>query len=95
MSEQRCAEALRLLEQGAHLIDVRSEEEHRRGAIQGAINIPLQTLPHAIRDMHPERPLIVYCASGGRSNMAKQYLQQMGFSTVHDLGSIHNIGLCH
>ena len=71
MSHQLCTEAIRLIEQGAHLIDVRTAQEHSRGAIQGAVNIPLQSLPGAIQTLDKAQSVIVYCASGGRSRMAK------------------------
>ena len=33
-----------------------------------------------------DRPVILYCASGGRSALAGRTLQEMGYERVHNLG---------
>jgi phage shock protein E len=37
-----------------------------------------------------DKAIILYCLSGARSATAKNYLVQMGFDEVHDLGSFKN-----
>jgi rhodanese-related sulfurtransferase len=39
---KRCQETRRLLNEGARLLDVRTEDEYRAGALQDAINHPVQ-----------------------------------------------------
>ena len=51
------------------------------------------TLPSVAADENqigvtPEREVIVYCQSGGRSAMAKRLLEANGYSKVHDMGGI-------
>jgi len=58
------AEANRLVDQGAVLIDVREPDEHRRERIAGALSCPLSSdgeLPHS------HGALIFHCASGART----------------------------
>lgn len=78
-----------LVENGALLVDVRSEGEYADGGIEGSINIPIQELASRMDELGDKnREIVVYCQSGGRSAMAKRLLESNGFSKVHDLGSI-------
>ena len=70
------------------IVDVRSEGEYASGAIDGALNHPLQGLPGTLLDMGVEldEEVIVYCRSGRRSAQAKTLLKQAGFQPVFDGG---------
>lgn len=70
------------------IVDVRSEGEYASGAIEGALNHPLQGLPGTLLDMGVEldEEVIVYCRSGRRSAQAKTLLKQAGFKLVFDGG---------
>lgn len=76
---------------GAVILDVRSSEEFRSGAYRGAINIPLGDLGPRLGELAKDRPVVLYCASGGRSAMAAQILKQAGFSDVHNAGGLHQM----
>jgi phage shock protein E len=93
--QERCQETRRLLNDGARLVDVRSENEYRQGYLQNAINHPVEWISAG---QHPqedkETPLVVYCVSGARSRAAKAMLLDAGFKEVHDLGSFQNIQYC-
>lgn len=91
---KRCQETRRLLNQGARLVDVRTEDEYRGGALQGAINHPVQWINAGHVPEDRETPVVVYCATGMRSRMAKELLQMAGFKQVHDLGGLQNIQAC-
>jgi rhodanese-related sulfurtransferase len=79
------------------LIDVREPDEYAAGNLPGAINLPrgvlefrIETHPALARAANPacadrSRPLVVYCQSGGRSALAADSLQQLGFDKVHSL----------
>lgn len=76
------------LDAGAQILDVRSPAEFRSGAYPGARNIPLQELGGRIRELDKGRPLVVYCASGGRSAAAAGLLTQAGFTDVVNAGGL-------
>ena len=83
--------ARELLSKGALLVDVRSPSEFSSGHIAGAKNIPVNTLAGRSGELGgKDRPVILYCASGTRSAMAKRTLRASGFSSVHNLGAMSN-----
>jgi rhodanese-related sulfurtransferase len=63
----------------AFLLDVREEEEFRRGAIGAAVNIPLHQLRQRLGELPKGRPIWVNCARGQRSYYAVRILEQHGF----------------
>jgi phage shock protein E len=85
------AQARRLVDQGALLLDVRTPGEFAGGHLPGAVNIPVDDLPAELRQLpDPGRVIVVYCRSGMRSSRATGLLRRAGFETVHDLGGIGN-----
>ena len=61
------------------VVDVRSPGEFQGGNVSGSINIPLQEINNRIDELKSlAQPLILCCASGGRSGMATQVLSQSG-----------------
>ena len=67
------AEARRLINAGALLIDIRSPDEHRRERIAGALNVPLDRLSPQTT---PGDVLIFHCRSGMRTGQAAATLAQ-------------------
>lgn len=65
------AEAHRLIDAGASLIDIRSPDEHARERIAGALNVPLDRLSPAAA---PGDVLIFHCRSGMRTAQAAETL---------------------
>ncbi|MFM2017104.1 MAG: hypothetical protein RL007_760 [Bacteroidota bacterium] len=61
------------------VIDVRTRGEFSGGHVANSINIPLQEIPERINEIKAmQQPLILCCASGGRSAQATMYLQANG-----------------
>jgi phage shock protein E len=61
------------------VIDVRTRGEFSGGHVANSINIPLQEIPERINEIKAmQQPLILCCASGGRSAQATTYLQAHG-----------------
>ena len=89
-----CDEARRLVTEGAQLIDVRTPQEFSRGSLPGATNVPLQGIHHAQQQLHQDKPIVVFCASGKRSAQAQSALKSMGFSRIHNLGSFKKYVTC-
>jgi len=77
--------AKQLIEDGALLIDVRGPDEFSGGHLNGAVNIPLDIIESRIDDFK-QCKVMVYCASGMRSQMAKHKLTNAGLTEVYDLG---------
>ncbi|MCX7114812.1 MAG: rhodanese-like domain-containing protein [Gammaproteobacteria bacterium] len=69
------------------LIDVREQHEWDEGHIEGAIHLPLQTVPTQIQthvpDMHT--PIHLYCRGGGRSLQAATKLLEQGYQSVFNV----------
>ena len=84
LSSERARE---LVEAGARLIDVRSPAEFASGHIDGARNIPVGEIASRSAEAGaPDSPVVVYCASGTRSAMARRALRAKGYRQVYNLG---------
>ena len=73
-----------MIDQGALLIDVRTQEEFADGHIAGSINIPWEETDKLIAIIGPDkqRQVVVYCRSGNRSGKAMVVLQNKGYSGI-------------
>ena len=80
--------ALELQGNGASIIDVRQPSEYYAGHIKGAVNIPLDNISNITKSIKKDADVVVYYLSGARSGSAARQLKSMGYSKVHDLGSI-------
>lgn len=82
------AEATQLINrEDAHILDVREADEFAMGHLPDAQNIPLAKLAERIGelDKFKDKPLIVCCAAGMRSNKACAELKTHGFARLHNL----------
>jgi len=80
------------IQAGAAVIDVRSPDEFADGAYPGARNIPVNALPVRLSDVGPkDKPVVVYCASGGRSAVAQKILKANGFNDVTNAGGLEDM----
>ena len=76
---------LRGLESDLQLVDVRAAAETANGTIPGAIEIPLAVFADSIDALDRDLPVVIYCASGYRSQVAASSLAAAGFVGVSDL----------
>jgi rhodanese-related sulfurtransferase len=90
------AEARKLIGSGALVLDVRDAPEvEKSGKVQGAVHVSRGMLefradpesPYHDKKFDRARPVIVYCASGGRSALSGKTLKDMGYSEVYNLGA--------
>lgn len=70
------------------LIDVRAPHEHEAGHIAGGRLIELGELASQAQTIERDRPVILYCRSGGRSAMATEALRQAGYDAHNMLGGM-------
>lgn len=76
-----------LLNQGGQIVDVRTVDEFVTANKKGSINIPLETLKNRVNELDKTKPIILCCASGSRSGVAKMSLKSQGFENVHNAGT--------
>ena len=67
------------------ILDVRQPGEYEEEHIPGAKLIPLPLLNDSLDQLDSNKPIIVHCASGGRSRVAAQLLSGQGFREVYNL----------
>ena len=82
------------LKEGGQLIDVRSPLEFSQGALEFAVNMPVDRFEVLKDGIDNSKPVLLYCRSGARSEMIKKYLQQLGFDQVHNLGGLSQFINC-
>lgn len=83
-------------DEDALVVDVRDGPEvEKTGRVAGATHVSRGMLefradaasPYHDPAFRKDRPIIVYCASGGRSALAGHVLREMGFAKVFNLGA--------
>ena len=66
------------------VLDVREPHEYQICNIGGHL-IPLNDLPKRVSELDSSREIVVHCKMGGRSAKAVAFLQQAGFTKIHNL----------
>jgi phage shock protein E len=76
----------------AFWIDVRSAEEYAAGHVSPALNIPHTEIAARIAEVTTDKDaqIYLYCRSGRRSGFAQDALEQAGYTTVVNLGSLED-----
>ncbi len=89
-------EAKALINKGALIVDVRDAPEvEKSGKVAGAIHVSRGMLEFRVDPASPyydkafdkSKPVIVYCASGGRSALSGKVLKDFGYEKVYNLGA--------
>jgi len=76
------AEAARLRDAGAFVLDVREPAEWAEIHVLGATLFPLGQLRGRLAEIPRDRQVVVYCRSGNRSAQARNILVGAGFPSV-------------
>jgi len=76
-----------LLADGGQLVDIRSPAAFRRGAMRGAVNLPVDALSHDFGQLDKQEPVILYgntegvmCSRAARLLAGKGFLRIYHFS---------------
>jgi rhodanese-related sulfurtransferase len=95
------AEARALIGRGNVLVvDVRDPGElHAGGKLKGAVNVPRGMLefradpesPYHNSAFAPDKTVLVYCASGGRSALSGKTLKDLGYAAVYNIGGFKEL----
>ena len=66
------------------ILDVRTPEEFAKGHVPGAINIPHSHLPARVSEVADaaDKDIVLYCATGVRSEQAAARLRENGFTRL-------------
>jgi phage shock protein E len=86
-----------MIANGAVVIDVRTSEEFAGEHLPSATNIPVQELGARLSDVanlvagDKAKPIVVYCASGGRAGKAKRALEDAGYTNVVNGGGLDDL----
>lgn len=70
---------------GGQIVDVRDPHEWAFGTLPDAERISLSALPHRMNGLDRDRPVLLVCRSGARSNQAAHTLARAGFARVANL----------
>lgn len=80
-------DAVRLMNQGALVVDVRSRDQYDAGHVIDARNIPSGDLPGSVETLkkYRDKPLLTCCETGMTSSAAARTLREQGFAKVANL----------
>lgn len=70
------------------LLDVRTAEEFKSGHLMNALQADWnnsEEFQERVKSLSKNKPLYIYCLSGGRSSAAMNWFSQKGFHTVYNL----------
>lgn len=72
------------------IIDTRTPEEYAGGHLEGALLMPYDAIGGMIEAKVSDKntPLMLYCRSGARSEMARKTLASMNYTRVENLGGM-------
>jgi len=73
--------------EAGQILDVRTSDEYNNGHIEGAIlaDISSNLFSEVTAKLDKDKPVFVYCLSGGRSSSAASQLKEMGFKSITNL----------
>lgn len=85
------ADFLKLIKEGALIVDVRTKGEYQAGHIEGSKNIPLDVIKKEAESLKKlNKPVVTVCRSGNRSGVAKSILSAAGVE-VYNGGAWTNL----
>ena len=84
MAEQLTPERVAELQrEGAQIIDVREDHEHEAGHVAGDRHIVLPNLTAEAGTFDKGKPVVVYCRSGSRAEVAADALAVSGYQAYN------------
>jgi rhodanese-related sulfurtransferase len=67
---------------GYHVFDIRSDENFKKGHIDGSINVPLTDVVTKANEVGKDKPILVVCYSGQTAGRAVMALRLSGFTNA-------------
>ena len=86
ISNQELQDILQNMED-VQLIDVRTPDEYGQGHLENAqlIDFLQSDFKEKVSKLDRDKPIVVYCAVGGRSAQSAKILESLGFKEIYDL----------
>lgn len=80
-------DAIRLMNQGALVLDVRGDEPYQAGHIGEARHVPLKDIAGSAETLkkYREKPIVAYCDTGNEGGAAARELRRLGFGKAFNL----------
>jgi rhodanese-related sulfurtransferase len=69
----------------ALIVDVRERDEFATERVDGVALVPISEFVARFRELPQDRPLLIMCAAGSRSQSATMYLLQNGWPDVRNV----------
>lgn len=71
----------------AVILDVRTPEEFAEGHLEGAVNIDFYAgnFADVLTELDKDTDYVVYCRTGNRSGQTTSMMEDLGFTSVHDV----------
>ena len=81
-----------LIDEKVTLVDLRTDLEFEKGTIAESINIDFRnkTFIEKVSKLDKDKPYLVYCASGNRSQKASIIMEYLGFKKIYHYKSGYN-----
>lgn len=72
--------------EGVVVVDIRTPQEYNQGHIPGVKHIDYRgaNFIEEMQKLDVNAPVVIHCASGGRSGNATKQLQEVGFTKIYD-----------
>lgn len=85
-----CLHARAQLPTDAVWIDVRTPTEYASGHLSEAVSIPFDGIEAGVARLQlpKDTPIYLYCAVGGRAEVAKQRLEAIDYDNITNVGSL-------
>lgn len=76
------------------ILDVREPDEWALGTLPGAVRLRMGELPDSLHELDRDRPTLVVCRTGSRSQQVAAFLTMSGFENAANLaGGMHALGM--
>ena len=87
-----CPQAWSEVPTDAVWIDVRSPSEYASGHLQEAASIPFDGIEVGVAQLQlgKDTPIYLYCAVGGRAEVAKNRLEALNYTNVINVGGLED-----
>lgn len=71
------------------IVDLRSEQEYRKGHVQSAINVPYEEIEHCSYIFKEYKKVVLYCARGNLSLLVARCYANSSAEIINIYGGIH------